>query len=115
MQQLLSRQSVVGSVPVLSLSGPVDLATVPALRDALVRLVGNHVGQLVAVDLDGVDVLDDSGLGALLGAAGQARSGGGDTVTATVRYTSVTDVAMIGRLVGDVALRASVTMAVEPP
>jgi len=38
-----------------------------------------------------------------------------DTVTATVRYTSATDVAMIGRLVGDVALRASVTMAVEPP
>ena len=80
MQQLRSRQSVVGSVPVLSLSGPVDLATVPALRDALVRLVGSHVGQLVAVDLDGVDVLDDTGLGALLGAAGQARSGGGDLV-----------------------------------
>jgi anti-sigma B factor antagonist len=34
----------------------------------------------VAVDLDGVDVLDDSGLGALLGAAGRARRTGGDLV-----------------------------------
>ncbi len=42
-------------------------------------------------------------------------SASGDTVTASVRYVSVTDVAMIGRLVGDVTLRASVTMAVEPP
>jgi Flp pilus assembly protein TadG len=44
-----------------------------------------------------------------------AVSAGSDTVTVTVRYTSVTDVAMIGRLVRDVALRATVTMAVEPP
>jgi hypothetical protein len=44
-----------------------------------------------------------------------AVSGGSDTVTVTVRYTTVTDVAMIGRLIGDVPMRASVTMAVEPP
>jgi Flp pilus assembly protein TadG len=44
-----------------------------------------------------------------------AVSPGGDTVTVTVGYTSTTDVAMIGRLVGDVALQASVTMALEPP
>jgi Flp pilus assembly protein TadG len=44
-----------------------------------------------------------------------AVSGGGDTVTVTVGYTCVTDVAMIGRLIGDVPMRASVTMAVEPP
>jgi hypothetical protein len=44
-----------------------------------------------------------------------AVSSGGDTVTVTVQYLSVTDVAMIGRLVGDVPLRVAVTMAVEPP
>ena len=44
-----------------------------------------------------------------------AVSQGGDTVTVTVGYTSATDVAMIGRIVGDVALQASVTMALEPP
>lgn len=81
--QLHGRQSVVGTVPVLSLSGAVDLSTVPVLRDALVRLVGDHAGRLVAVDLDGVDVLDDSGLGVLLGAAGHACSCGGDLVIVT--------------------------------
>jgi anti-sigma B factor antagonist len=34
----------------------------------------------VAVDLDGVGVLDDSGLGVILGAAGRAREAGGDLV-----------------------------------
>ena len=34
----------------------------------------------MAVDLDGVDVLDDTGLGVLLGAAGRARQGGGEVV-----------------------------------
>lgn len=64
----------------LTLSGEVDLATVPVLRNALVRLVGDAPGVTVAVDLDGVTVLDDTGLGLLLGAAGRAREHGGDLV-----------------------------------
>jgi Flp pilus assembly protein TadG len=40
---------------------------------------------------------------------------GADTVTVTVRHTSATDVAMVGRFIGDVALQATVTMALEPP
>jgi anti-sigma B factor antagonist len=78
--QLRGHQLVVGSVPVVALSGTVDLATVPVLRDVLVRLVADHVGELVAVDLDGVDVLDDTGLGVVLGAAGRARESGGELV-----------------------------------
>ena len=78
--QLHGRQSEVGTVPVLALSGSVDLSTVPTLCDALARLIGDHAGRLVAVDLDGVDILDDSGLGVLLGAAGRARSNGGELV-----------------------------------
>jgi Flp pilus assembly protein TadG len=39
----------------------------------------------------------------------------GDTVTVRVRHPSATDVALVGRLVGDVDLQASVTMALEPP
>lgn len=38
-----------------------------------------------------------------------------DRVTVTVAYTSRTDIPLIGRLVGDVPLRASVTMLREPP
>jgi anti-sigma B factor antagonist len=69
---------VVGAVPVLSLTGSVDLATVADLRDLLLRFTGDHPGEQVAVDLDGVDSLDDVGLGVLLGAAGRTRQNGGD-------------------------------------
>jgi anti-sigma B factor antagonist len=71
---------VVGTVPVLSLTGSVDLATVAVLRDLLLRLATEHPGQRVAVDLDGVDTLDDTGLGVLLGVAGRARQNGGDVM-----------------------------------
>jgi hypothetical protein len=37
------------------------------------------------------------------------------TVTVTVRHRSVTDVALIGRLISDVDLDATATMALEPP
>jgi len=69
---------IVGSTPVLSLTGAVDLATVANLRDLLVRTISDHAGRTVVVDLDGVDALDDVGLGVLLGAAGRARQTGGD-------------------------------------
>ncbi len=39
----------------------------------------------------------------------------GGTVTATVTYTDHTDVPLIGALLPDVVLSATVTMAVEPP
>ena len=69
---LRARHDLVGSLPVVALAGSVDLATLPQLGNALFRLVGDHPGRRVAVDLDGVDVLDDTGLGVLLGAAGRA-------------------------------------------
>ncbi len=40
---------------------------------------------------------------------------GATTVTVTVTHPSATDVAIIGRLIADVELRATVTMALEPP
>ena len=77
---LVGRRSTVGDSPVLHLSGEVDLATLPALHDCLSRLVHDHLGAVVMVDLDGVQVLDDAGLGLLMGAAGRARDHGGDLV-----------------------------------
>ena len=71
---------VVDRLPVLTLSGAVDLATLPVLQGGLLRLLVDHRGQRVAVDVDGVDALDDTGLGVLLGAAGRARQAGGDLV-----------------------------------
>ena len=69
-----------GGLPVLQVSGEVDMGTIPTFRDALHRLVTDHPAAVVAVDLDGVLALDDTGLGVLLGAAGRARQVGGDLV-----------------------------------
>lgn len=66
--------------PVVSLTGTVDLSTVPTLQNALARVLVEHAGKQVAVDLDSVDALDDIGLGVLLGAAGRARRNHGDVV-----------------------------------
>lgn len=74
------RRVVIGSTPVLMASGEIDLATIPDLRNALVKLVGSQPGSVVGVDLDGVSACDDLGLGVLLGTAGRAREIGGDLV-----------------------------------
>lgn len=67
-----------GVAPVLVVDGDVDLATLPRLRNALARLVVDHSGRLVAVDVSAVTLLDDCGLGVLMGAAAHARGTGGD-------------------------------------
>ena len=69
---------VVGNDAVISLSGEVDLSTIPLLHDALSKALAHHPGRPLVIDLDGVTVLDDSGLGVLLGAAGSARQAGAD-------------------------------------
>ena len=102
----------IGDVAVLSLAGEVDLATVPTLRDALARLVQQHPGRTIAVDLDGLVALDDLGLGVLLGAAGRARDRGGDVVVVctderTLRRTAVTGLDRALRVVGSIAALAS--------
>jgi anti-anti-sigma factor len=74
---------VVAGRPVVVLAGSVDLATVPALHDALTRAIIDHPAMTIAVDLDGVEALDDIALGVLLGAAGRARRGDGDLVVVT--------------------------------
>lgn len=77
---LLARHDVVGTVPVVSFEGVVDLSSVPVLHEHLRRAIDGHPGSTVAVDLDGVTALDDCGLGILLGAAGRARERDGDLV-----------------------------------
>lgn len=74
------RIGLVGELSTLHVHGEIDLASLPTLRDAVVRLVTSAPGTLVAVDLDGVTVIDDAGLGVLLGGAARARDAGGDLV-----------------------------------
>ena len=56
-----------GESAVLTLSGELDLATAPAVRECLNELVGGGARQVV-VDLRQVDFLDSIGLGVLVGA-----------------------------------------------
>lgn len=77
--------AVVAGRPAVVLSGVIDLATLPELHDILGRAALEHPGDVVAVDVDGVDVLDDTGLGVLLGAAARIRHGGGDLVVVASR------------------------------
>jgi anti-sigma B factor antagonist len=74
------RRTVIGDINVVVVEGEVDMATVPQLSDALSRLVTDTRGHSCAVDLDGVQLLDDAALGILLGAAARARSTGGELI-----------------------------------
>lgn len=69
---------VVGDEAVITLSGEVDMSTIPLLHDALSKALTHHPGRALIIDLDSVTVLDDIGLGVLLGAAGSARQAGAD-------------------------------------
>lgn len=62
---------------VLAVAGEVDVATVPRLREQLHGLVAQGSNRII-VDLDGVDFLDSTGLGVLVGALKRVRSNDGE-------------------------------------
>ena len=62
---------------VLHVTGDVDIATAPRLRECAVALTGEGHRHLV-IDLDGVDFLDSTGLGVLVGGLKRLRSHDGD-------------------------------------
>src|SRR5436190_9004469 len=106
--ELVVRHLDYDGMPVLSLAGEADLATVPELRDALTRAAAQHPGQTLVVDLDGVTFLDSVAMGMLLGAARRARSSGGDLVLvcSTPRVVEVLSQSRLDRIV---EVRASVS------
>jgi anti-sigma B factor antagonist len=57
--------------------GEVDVATAPALREELYRLIDRGTKRIV-VDLGGMDFIDSTGLGVFVGALKRSREGGGE-------------------------------------
>jgi anti-sigma B factor antagonist len=66
-----------GDVDIVAVNGEVDVYTAPALRERLNGLISTGRCRLV-IDLHGVQFLDSTGLGVLVGALKKARSLGGE-------------------------------------
>jgi anti-sigma B factor antagonist len=64
-----------GSIAVVAVTGEVDLATVPELRRRLDEAISGPRREVV-VDMAGVEFIDASGVGALVGAARDAAEAG---------------------------------------
>jgi anti-sigma B factor antagonist len=62
---------------VLVVKGEVDVYTAPRLRETIVELVSDGKTQLV-IDLEGVEFLDSTGLGVLVGGLKRVRSHEGE-------------------------------------
>jgi anti-sigma B factor antagonist len=75
--QLRTDVSSLDGWTVVSVYGELDVASAPALRERLIELVsgGSH---LLVLDLEGLDFLDSTGLGAIISALKRARTNGGD-------------------------------------
>ena len=61
----------------LRVSGEVDIASAPRLRETLIGVIAGGQPRVV-LDLDGVDFLDSTGLGVIVSALKRTRTHGGD-------------------------------------
>ncbi len=68
---------------VIPLRGDADLAAAPALRRQLAQVAS--VPAWVVLDLSGLDFIDSTGLGVLVGMLRRVRAGGGDVRIAGAR------------------------------
>ncbi|HTW20655.1 MAG TPA: STAS domain-containing protein [Mycobacteriales bacterium] len=100
--------------------GQLDIATAPALRDALLSLINEGATDLV-VDLEGVSFVDSTGLGVLVSATKRVQSKGGSmtvicTRPQTLKVLKITGLESIFAVRDTLpaALRIDATDPIEP-
>jgi len=76
-QEFRIEERVEKGVPVISVTGEIDVATAPQLRESLHRLIAPGQATVV-LDLLGVTFLDSTALGVLVGALKRCRELGGE-------------------------------------
>ncbi len=75
-ENLLVETTESGPWTVLQVKGEVDLYTAPRLKERMADLTSSGRSQL-AVDLEGVEFMDSTGLGVLIGGLKRCREAGG--------------------------------------
>lgn len=83
MRQLTITTYDAATGPVLAVSGELDYASAPELRDLVARLT-LLPGQRLVLDLRGMEFCDSSGITALIAARGHALDAGADIALAAV-------------------------------
>jgi anti-sigma B factor antagonist len=73
MDLMLNEYSAAPDRTVIEVSGEIDVYTAPRLREALISLVDAGNFRLI-VDMEGVEFLDSTGLGVLVGALKRVRA-----------------------------------------
>lgn len=64
---------LVGDWHLLVVQGEIDMATAPKLRQQIIALVGQGSTKII-IDLEGVEFIDSTGLGVLVGAVKRVRT-----------------------------------------
>jgi anti-sigma B factor antagonist len=68
----LATQEVEGAT-IVAVGGEIDVYTAPRLRDKITELVGDGIYDLI-IDMEGVEFLDSTGLGVLVGGLKKVRA-----------------------------------------
>ena len=77
------------SLPVVAVHGELDVDCAPELRRALIEAIDEHPGRPVVVDLEGVDLLDSTGLGVLIGGLKRAKDAHADLVLVATGHSVI--------------------------
>jgi len=106
-----STSEVIGSIPVLHMSGEVDIYSAPMFKDAITKLIAQGFIHIV-LDMKDIAFMDSSGFGALLSASKPLRQVNGSLYLAACN-DAITRMLMITRLNTIIPLHVTQEDAIE--